>query len=1166
MTTGQQQRRATRGSGATVMTNPRARARSRQPGPFGRRTIPPVRTLARELRAAELSVVTTVERGRRERVHAVGDRLKEHSLGMLGDTISGVVSSVVIFIFGLVLFRIGFSSSPDFELDVLSPWSLFNSFKGLVLQLSTYQEYFLLGAVGVLLLLTILVTFLWLRDRQIDPDEERHWAARLAGPLSSLRTVSFLAVATLTVLGAFIYQEYLWHVALPIPHGAVGIAITRETAAASLQNELADALYTQGQSQQIVVRELPVNFNAGDTAKARALGKRIGAQAVIIYRAEKGANGKTQYIAYLVFTDPKQGLTIGTAPISAGSGLAAAQTAMVQVKQGFELPALTTNTLTDLANAAAGIIAYNDGRYRTAINHLELAAPKDPTSPLTGVLNFYLGRSLDFDNQSDAAVKAYEQTITYFDQLQKAGTKLGPRDELQYVEACLWRGRVAANNQQWAEATKWYQRALAVRDDLLARANDLNRPSDVRYTYSLLFSSLAQAYGGEGHTDDQQYWQARTTTELDAMTTATKPTDVQGLIDESTARFYSGDCAGAATTIAKALKLAPKDQDALNNAGIIDFIRGTTDDALNTFRTMSKLDPTSVSARQLIGSVLLVKGLALPEGYVEPTYLKQAEDQYQAIIRLDPTNIAAHDNIAAINAFLASSQVADLSAITSDPTAYAKSTTAWPSDPARRQAALDLYGAEITERRTIVTEMTPNDPEAQLNLAIAYGHRQQLLYNSLFTRDPKTDTTFKQDGQQVLTDSQPIMEWTTKVLDPKSGATRSERLQAWAVRLNSLDNVWGWYTFYVQDTAKSSESAKDYKSAVARALTLVEAAAPSGSDELTAAATIYVNQAFVALAIDNDQAGYQQAMAKHDALQQQLASSQAPTTEVAATTCVEQAKRASGDEALAKGDLPAAKTAYEAALASDPNLAAARHGLSRVLFQQGDTAGAIAQATTGTANAPTDPRLWQDLGLYQLAAGHTTAQQAAYSRFFTLVAALPSQQRMATLNAAIADLSTLLVEHPNLASQVRPVVPVFTQALDAIGAAGKGTYQYPALYGALGGVALQADDAATAEPLLKKALSLDPHQPVVRARLVIAIVAQGHDPAAAMTAAIKETQDKIWQSASSPDEQLAAMAQEVSAYVKLYPQRGAALQSFLQAIAAERDRLQQKAATPTASP
>ncbi|MER3439243.1 MAG: hypothetical protein C4346_17560, partial [Chloroflexota bacterium] len=259
----------------------------------------------------------------------VGSQLREHSVGWLRDTLSGVVSSIAVFLVGLLLFRIGFSTSPELSLDIVSPWSLYQSFKGLILELSTFQEHFLLIAAGCLLLLTLALGSLWLRNRTVDPEARRGLIWHVAGPFSSLRSVAFVGVATLVVAGAFGYQQYLWNVALPIPKNALGFAITREAAAASFREEFADALYRQGQTERIVVRELPVRFDARDTAKARALGKRIGARAVIIYRQDRGADGKTQYVAYVVFTDPSAGLTIGTTrrPNERNAGTAANRSA-----------------------------------------------------------------------------------------------------------------------------------------------------------------------------------------------------------------------------------------------------------------------------------------------------------------------------------------------------------------------------------------------------------------------------------------------------------------------------------------------------------------------------------------------------------------------------------------------------------------------------------------------------------------------------------------------------------------------------------------------------------------------------------------------------------------------------------------------------------------------
>lgn len=49
----------------------------------------------------------------------------------------------------------------------------------------------------------------------------------------------------------------------------------------------ADSFYTQGQASEIDVRELVVAFDAFDTGRARDLGARINAEAVIICREDE---------------------------------------------------------------------------------------------------------------------------------------------------------------------------------------------------------------------------------------------------------------------------------------------------------------------------------------------------------------------------------------------------------------------------------------------------------------------------------------------------------------------------------------------------------------------------------------------------------------------------------------------------------------------------------------------------------------------------------------------------------------------------------------------------------------------------------------------------------------------------------------------------------------
>lgn len=65
---------------------------------------------------------------------------------------TGVLLSLATFLVGLIIFRV--TTAGTIRLSILNPVAMFDSFKRLVLELSTYQEYFLLGTAGLLLALT----------------------------------------------------------------------------------------------------------------------------------------------------------------------------------------------------------------------------------------------------------------------------------------------------------------------------------------------------------------------------------------------------------------------------------------------------------------------------------------------------------------------------------------------------------------------------------------------------------------------------------------------------------------------------------------------------------------------------------------------------------------------------------------------------------------------------------------------------------------------------------------------------------------------------------------------------------------------------------------------------------------------------------------------------
>jgi len=1111
-------------------------------------------------------------RGSRQVVGQVSGKVKEHGLGFVWDCLSGTVSSAILFYIGLVLYRFGVSSSQTFDFEAVSPFSIYQSFKGLVVELSTYQEYILLAAAGVLALLTALVTYLWLRDRTIDPEEQPGLAAKLAGPLSSLRLVSFLAVATLTVLGAFAYQQYLWNVLLPIPKGALGIAITREAAAASFSDQLADAMFTQGQTQDIVVRELPVRFDASDTAKARALGKRIGARAVLIYRADgHDQNGKPQYVAYVVFTDPGTGLSLGAQPGQTTADLQAPsqQQQVVQLRQGVDVPVLKTDTLTGLVDAAAGILSYEDGRYRDAITHLQLALPKDPAAPNGGIVNFYLGRAYDLDGQAGPAATAYERAAAFYEGEQRAGTKLGPRDELVLAKAYYQRGRIAAFDNQWDRAEAWYKKAVALRGDLLARANDLDSPAEVHLTYGVIYGALADAARATGNAEDQKFWQDQTTDEVAAILSASNPKDPGPYVDQSAVLFFAGSCVDATAALDKALALQPENADALNNVAVVAYVQGQLALAQAHVTQLTTVRPDDIGARSQLADLLVSEGLGYPAGdFFEPAYMAQAAETYREILTLDPANLNAHDQLAALAYYRGIGQTSDLTALMAgDGETYAKSKALWTQDPKRRQAAVAAFGDEIAERRVIATTLQPGSTAAEVALAAAYGHRQQQLYDNLTgggltPRDAEAQAT----GRQLVSDTAQILDWTGKVLAPNSGATRLERLQAWDLRVWAMSREWTWYAV-TQDKEALAALVPTYVQESKQALAFAQqVSAPTPAEE-TELAQIYLNDAFVAKAFENDEAAYEQAYAKFDAYSTQSQGAAAQSNAHLATYCTEDQERAAGDAALAQGDLAAARKHYAAAVATNPHDAQSLNDLGWVLYQQGDVKGAIAQALAAANAAPDDAASWANLGLYDIAAGDATGANAAYARFLAVVGKRPPQARMANLGAAVKNLRNLLDKQRQRAPQIMAEIPAFQRLLDGMAADGKGTFEYPALYSALGNLALFADDPAAAERLLRQGIALDPHQSVARADLALAVLAQGHDPAPEIAAAIAEARDPLWQGIGNGETgQLTAMATEVLRFAQRFPQRGESVSPLTSAIAAEHTRMRQGEATPTPAP
>lgn len=1071
---------------------------------------------------------------------------------------TGLIAALVSTLLALISFRVGNrSSSEELSPALLSPLSLYTGLKGLVLELSTVHEYVLLAVGGLLLFLTIAIAIARWRAVRRQLALRGKEPRRFSGWLINQRTAAFFGVLSLIVLGAYAYQQYLWRVALPIPDDALGIAMTREASAATVQDQLADSLYTQGQAEQVIVRQLPVKFDARDTDKARAMGDRIGAKAVIIYRAdETGTEGQIQYVAYVVFTEPSIGLMIGSTPDVTIGGSTSATKQTVVVAEGVPVPVLQTESLDELINAAAGIIAYNEQRARKAIEHLELAMPVTPEAPNTGIVSFYLGNAYSLDNQPELAAVAYERAAAFYEQRLAAGEILGPQDQLILVKTYMERGRIASFTSDWDTALSWYERGLGPRAEVLARADGLEQPTDVHATYARLYTLLADAYRFQGLSEDQRSWEQRARDEIDALVAMAEPTDLYALVQQSSSRFFLGDCVGAGTALEDAIELDPADVQALTNAGIVALFQGRSDLAQEYWLQIIQHHPNDVAARETIANALVLSALA--DGYTEPAYLLEAEAYYREIISLDPTSIHAHRELADVTSLRADSIIIDSTALlANDMTTVAKSQREWKLDPDRRLAVLDAYTVIIDESRLLASELQPGNPTAEVGVAESYLQRQKLLYSIVLDltlsgeENPESGTM----GQQILADATQIREWSDRVLANPS-ASRLDRVRAWAARLESSEREWSWFAFIEVDETKAAELESQHRQYLSDAIALIEAEPVTEIDEISPMRIIYFKALFVAQALDEDATAAATYNGKIDDLTQRELEERNEGITHYSTFCTEVREREAGDVLLADGDVDRAVAHFDLALAANPAHIDSLRSYSAALFQQEDVAGAIVKATAATETAPRLSGAWADLGLYQLTAGDFAASQAAYDRFLGLAGQMPAQQRMTVIGDAIEQLGILLEDHPEHAPGVIEIVPRFNQFLDTMTPEEFASYQYPALYAQLGKLALYADQPAMAEPLLRRSLELDPHQPATHANLVISILAQEKDATSQIAASLAEMEDPYWSRIigyEDPTQHLTRMEGEVSSYVDRFPDRQATMEPFTTAIEAAKE-------------
>ncbi|MEA2523637.1 MAG: MalT-like region, partial [Thermomicrobiales bacterium] len=773
---------------------------------------------------------------------------------------------------------------------------------------------------------------------------------------------------------------------------------------------------------------------------------------------------------------------------------------------------------------------YEAGRIGQALDHLERARQLGIEETDAGLVDFYLASAYALDDQPAAAQSTYAAAAGAYEE-RATSERLGPQDELVLVTTYLALGNLAREAGEWQTAIQWLQKGIAHRDELLARASGLDRPSDVNEVYTRVYGQLATAYRATGDREEEIFWAKRADDEVQTLAGRVGNDDRAGLVRLSATRLAVGDCVGAVDAVNRALAIAPGDPDALLNAAAIAFLQSDAEAARTHLSGVAPGNPVAVRAHDELGLLSTLAAVNSTDGFLEPAFLAEARTVLEAVA--SPSGLALQE-LGVAAAWEGDATMLDLTSLYGgDDLTAAKSRIEWSADPVRRQVAIDAYTRAIA-RLTELTTRRPNDPAVAAALAGAYAGRMSAYAAGSISGTGGTD----QDVPLLLADAAAVRVWADKVLAANSGATRRDRLAAWALTLEAMNDS-------RLAGASRGEPVDALRQVVEQAKSEAQIAPPTDDLEAAAIRAIFDEIIHYATTVAPDPAQAADAVTARAAVAGPSPVDQA----LLRTVCREERERLGGDTLLAAVDPVSAQARYEAALQANPRFAPALIGLSAARERQGDPAGAVAQAAAASDAAPNLPAAWQSLGIAQLTAGNAADRDAAFDRFFALVAEEPSQVRTAHLRLAIASVRDVLDRHADLAPAVRELIPRFQVALDA-SPQETGEYQRAARYAELGSLALTADDATIAESLLRRSLELDQHQPLVLTDLALAVLVQGRDATTEIQAALDETEEPLWEAAGiAQADLLKRMADRIAEYKRRSPERAPMLEPLADAIA-----------------
>ena len=808
-------------------------------------------------------------------------KVRTGTVNWVKDTARGMANSAAMVLFTLLLVQFGvMAEAKEFSFDLFAPYEFWKSFSGLVVDWSQWNEWLLLGLALAAAAATVGLYLRWRAYVRAHPVEEVEYEVgpdgkqrkkpkpffqRTEDVLNSMKTVTTAGMISALLFGAYAYQQYLWNVELPVPADKIGVAFTRQIGSTVAVDRLADALRQMGHEGQIVMRNLPVTFDARDTAQAQELARRIGAQAVVIYREEDASTPSSasapdgmaglaspplqaaeattattrtaRYTAYVVFADPQMGVEIPVPQRSASGGV---QTLTFKTKEGVEIPRLETTDLGRLMEATAGILLYDKDRYLPAIAHLSNALPPagEPATQSDALIYYYLGAAHYLINENEKAAEAYDRGIEIY----AANPRPSLQDRITYARALSTRGLLYFDAGDPEAAERTLSRATSLREEVDRDQSALSDPATFRRVHetfgnAYVYRMQVEQRPNGGDPEAAKLWADRARQEAEAL--LSREDDWRGRLSGIWMTYRTGDCEGAYTL---GQDMLADDADSRYGHQVLWRIAAMRDKTIVNSETkqhidaLARLDPNDLTVLQMLSSYY-----TMAHYFNDPGYVESLRETLDAILEVDPYNVGALDNYANLMYFKTLPSL-DLSATpifygTGDERTFYKEHEEWIRDPQRTRDIL----AEIDQAREYVTrwkeEVQPGEfmPVFYAARLSANAEARLYEYSSVVGDDKALSDMYEPAWERAVRDAE-------AALDPALEHTPYERIQALSLAMTHWVRLY-WSGALAQDDDKMRRGVEGNLGYEKELTALLEANAPENDDEATAQMNAYVSLA-----------------------------------------------------------------------------------------------------------------------------------------------------------------------------------------------------------------------------------------------------------------------------------------------------------------------------------